>query len=142
MPVNYTCLGDNINPPLVFGDVPDDVASFVLIFEDLDADPQWTHWMLFNVPPLIRSVDEGSIPAGATEGLANNHSFGYEGPCPKFFAGTHRYRFRLFALDKLLDLGADSERDAVESAMQSHIITEAFLEVICVSPSQVLQDDQ
>jgi Raf kinase inhibitor-like YbhB/YbcL family protein len=143
MPLVYTCLDANINPPLVIDDVPENTVSFVLIFEDVDAQPKaWTHWLLFNIPPLTRIVHEGQIPAGATEGLANNHSFGYEGPCPRFFSGTHHYWFRLYALDAMLDLGADSEREAVESAMQGHVLSEAFLEVICVSSSQVLETGQ
>src|SRR4051812_3071105 len=82
IPKPYTCLGPNVSPPLFFDDVPEEAKSLVLIFEDVDAIPVWTHWMLFNIPPATTEVKQGSIPEGAVEGLANNHSFGYEGPCP------------------------------------------------------------
>jgi Raf kinase inhibitor-like YbhB/YbcL family protein len=135
MSEQYTCLGENINPPLVIDDVPEGVVSFVLIFDDADSSPIWTHWLLFNIPSSTRIIHAGQIPEGATEGLANNHSFGYEGPCPKYFRGTHRYFFRLYALDGLLNLKADSERQDVENAMRNHIIGEASLLVLCSSVS-------
>ena len=135
IPQNNTCLGPNINPPLYFDEVPAEAKSLVLIFEDVDATPKpWTHWMLFNIPATTKEVTEGKIPEGATEGLANNHTHGYEGPCPKYFKGTHNYWFRLYALDTVLDLPAASEREDVEEKMQPHIISTAELLGLCVSP--------
>lgn len=135
IPQNNTCLGPNINPPLYFEDVPENAKSLVLVFEDIDATPKpWTHWMLFNIPTSIKVVKEGQIPEGATEGLANNHSFGYEGPCPKYFKGTHHYWFRLYALDSVLDLPPATEREEVEEKMQEHIVAKAELLGLCVSP--------
>jgi len=134
IPQNYTCLGRNINPSLYFEDVPVETKSLVLIFEDIDATPKaWTHWMLFNVPASVTTVEEGKIPEGATEGLANNHSFGYEGPCPKYFKGTHHYWFRLYALNTTLDLPARSDREEVEQAMKEHIIAKAELLGLCTA---------
>lgn len=135
IPVSYTCFGPNINPPLFFEEVPEETQSMVLIFEDLSSAPLWTHWMLFNIPPGTTEIMENSIPEGAIEGLANNHTHGYEGPCPKYFEGIHNYRFRLFALDKVLDLPAASERDAVEKEMEGHVIAKAELLGICNSNS-------
>jgi len=135
IPQMFTCLGPNINPPLEFGEVPANTKSMVLIFEDIDATPkQWTHWMLFDIPPATTEVTEATIPDGATEGLANNHNFGYEGPCPKYFKGTHHYWFRLYALDTKLNLPAATEREEVETKMKDHIIAKAELLGLCTAP--------
>lgn len=134
IPRHHTCLGPNLSPPLEFRDIPAGTASLVLIIEDIDASPKpWTHWLVFNIPPATTMVDEGEIPDGATEGLANNHTFGYEGPCPKYFTGTHHYWFRLYALDLVLDLPPESEREEVEEKMKGHIIEEAVLTGSCTS---------
>lgn len=138
IPKNNTCLGPNINPPLQFENVPSQAESLVLIFEDVDATPKpWTHWMLFDIPPATKEVSEGKIPNGATEGLANNHSFGYEGPCPKYFKGTHHYWFRLYALDTKLNLPAATEREEVERLMQPHVIAKAELLGLCTAPENI-----
>ena len=140
VPQPNTCLGTNINPPLSFENVPDNTQSLVLIFEDVDATPKpWTHWMLFNIPVTTKQIEQGKIPEGATEGLANNHSFGYEGPCPKYFKGTHHYWFRLYALDTVLHLPAATEREDVETAMQQHIIAKAELLGLCTAPENIEQ---
>lgn len=134
IPQMFTCLGPNINPPLQLEDIPHNAQSLVLIFEDTDATPRaWTHWMLFNIPAATTTVNEGTIPDGATEGLANNHSFSYEGPCPKYFKGTHHYWFRLYALDIKLDLPAATEREEVEEKMKDHIIEKAELLGLCTA---------
>lgn len=133
MPQPYTCLGPNINPPLNFEDLPDEAQSLVLIFEDIDATPQaWTHWLLFNIPPGV-NVTADAIPVGAMEGLSNNNSLGYEGPCPKYFSGTHRYWFRLYALRDKLDLPPGSTRELVEETMKNSIIKKAELQVVCTA---------
>jgi len=135
IPEYYTCLGPNINPPLKIEDVPPNAKSLVLVFEDVDATPKpWTHWMLFNIPVVTGIIKEGSIPKGAVESLANNHSFGYEGPCPKYFKGTHHYWFRIYALDTQLDLPAATEREAIEEKMKDHIIEKAELLGLCTAP--------
>lgn len=140
VPQPYTCLGANVNPPLQLENVPAEAKSLVLIFEDVDATPKpWTHWMLFDIPPTTTEIQRGSIPQGATEGLANNHSFGYEGPCPKYFKGTHHYWFRLYALNKKLDLPAATEREEVEARMQEHIIAQAELLGLCTAAEKVYQ---
>jgi len=134
IPQQYTCLGANINPPLHFVNVPPGTKSLVLIVEDTDATPRpWTHWMLFNIPALTTAIHENTIPAGATEGLANNHSFGYEGPCPKYFSGTHHYWFRAYALSEVLELPATAEREEVEKAMQPFIFDQAALMGLCTA---------
>ncbi len=138
IPQSYTCLGPNISPPLYFEDIPAGTKSLVLIFEDVDATPKpWTHWMLFNIPATTPQVEQGIIPDGAVEGLANNHSFGYEGPCPRYFKGTHHYWFRLYALDEMLDLPAATEREEVEEKMKDHIVAQAELLGLCISPEDL-----
>ncbi|WP_207425923.1 YbhB/YbcL family Raf kinase inhibitor-like protein [Pedobacter sp. SYSU D00535] len=134
----YTCLGPNISPPLQFEDIPQEAESFVLIIEDVDATPKpWTHWMVFNIPAVTQSVEEGKVPLGGVEGLCNNHTFGYEGPCPRYFQGTHHYWFRLYALDTMLDLPAASEREDVEKAMEGHIVAQAELLGLCTRPDDL-----
>ncbi|HEX8462849.1 MAG TPA: YbhB/YbcL family Raf kinase inhibitor-like protein [Segetibacter sp.] len=141
IPQNNTCLGANVNPTLYIREVPQAAKSLVLIFEDVDAAPRpWTHWMLFNIPPATYEIKEGSIPEGAMEGLANNHTHGYEGPCPKYFKGTHHYWFRVYALDTILDLPAASEREEVEEKMKDHIVGKAELLGLCISPEEASTD--
>src|SRR6266498_261372 len=114
IPQKYTCLGENINPPLEFEDIPSKTKSLALLFEDSDATPvPWIHWLVFTIPPTTTRIEEGSIPKDGTEGLANNKSFGYEGPCPKYFTGVHHYYFRLFALDTILKIPKTSDKEAV-----------------------------
>jgi Raf kinase inhibitor-like YbhB/YbcL family protein len=139
MPERFTCLGSNVNPPLQIEDVPEEAKSLVLIFEDINATPKaWTHWMLFDIPAGTKEIRENQIPAGAKEGLANNHTFGYEGPCPKYFTGTHHYWFRLYALDKVLGLPAETEREEIEKEIASHIITTATLSIVCTAAETVV----
>jgi Raf kinase inhibitor-like YbhB/YbcL family protein len=134
IPQQYTCLGSNINPPLDFVQVPPGTKTLVLIVEDIDATPNpWTHWLLFNIPASETVIKENAIPPGAAEGLANNHSLGYEGPCPKYFSGTHHYWFRAYALSDVLDLPAATEREAVEKAMQPFILDQAALMGLCTA---------
>jgi len=141
IPQQYTCLGPNISPPLQFHNIPPAARSLVLIFEDVDATPKpWTHWVVFNIPPDTTEVPENTIPPGGIEGLANNHSFGYEGPCPKYFTGTHHYWFRLYSLDIILDLPPESEREAVEAAMQGHVLEIAALQGLCTAAEETVKN--
>ncbi|WP_207423001.1 YbhB/YbcL family Raf kinase inhibitor-like protein [Desertivirga brevis] len=138
IPTPYTCLGPNINPPIQLEDVPAAAESFVLIIEDVDATPKpWTHWMVFNIPAVTQNFEEGKVPAGGVEGLCNNHTFGYEGPCPRYFQGTHHYWFRVYALDTMLDLPAASEREDVEKAMEGHVVDTAELLGLCTRPDNL-----
>lgn len=132
VPKPHTCMGENISPPLEFGDLPLHTKSLILIVEDRDATPvPWVHWLVFNIPPDTTTVSAGSIPAGGTEGLANGGTHGYEGPCPKYFHGTHHYHFQLFALDILLDLPPSADKTHVAASMKEHIIDSATLVGLC-----------
>ena len=126
IPDKYGCHGQDINPPLEFSGVLQETKSLVLIVDDPDAPSgDWVHWLVFNINPQIAGISENAIPAGATVGL---NSFGneiYEGPCPS--SGTHRYHFKLYALDTFLNLSASAEKSDVLLAMDKHILTQADL---------------
>lgn len=128
VPAPYTCKGVNINPLLEFHDVPAQARSLILLIEDVDApEKAWVHWLVFNIPSTATGCPENGIPEGSVQGLCNGGTFGYEGPCQKYFAGIHRYQFRLIALDRMLDLPPESDKTAVLQAAQGHIIVEALL---------------
>jgi Raf kinase inhibitor-like YbhB/YbcL family protein len=132
VPTRHTCMGENISPPFQFGDLPAETRSLVLIVEDRDATPNpWIHWLAFNIPATTTSVPAGHIPAGGTEGIANGGTHGYEGPCPKYFSGTHHYHFQLYALDIVLGLTASADKSQVAASMQNHIIDSTTLVGLC-----------
>ena len=126
IPSKYTCEGEDVNPPLVFDDVSEDTKSFVLIVEDPDAPAKtWVHWVVFNIPPYTREIDEDTVPDDALLGRTDFGNKSYGGPCPP--SGTHRYIFKLYALDTELDLEVGVTRREVEYAMQGRVIDEAQL---------------
>jgi Raf kinase inhibitor-like YbhB/YbcL family protein len=131
IPDLYTCEGEDINPPLDMGGAPAGTASLVLIVDDPDApDPAaprvvWEHWVMWNIPPDATSIEAGSVPAGAVQGTNSWGRTDYGGPCPPI--GTHRYFFKLYALDTTLALGTTSIKADVEMAMQGHVLAEAEL---------------
>src|SRR5690348_1063049 len=96
IPVRYTCNGQNLSPPLTIADVPNGAKSLALILHDPDAPRgNFTHWLLWNVGPQLSSLAEGTVPAGARQGMADFGKVAYGGPCPP--SGTHRYMFDLYA---------------------------------------------
>jgi Raf kinase inhibitor-like YbhB/YbcL family protein len=126
IPPLYTCDGKNINPPLVFSDVPPKARSLALINDDPDAPVgTWDHWLLWNMAPDVSGITENSVPSGSIEGVQSWGRTGYGGPCPP--AGTHRYFFKLYALDTMLTLDKRGNKSALLSAMQGHIIAQAEL---------------
>lgn len=126
IPKEYTCEGKNINPPLEFSQIPPGTQSLVLIVEDPDApDKPWIHWLLFNIYPSTTKIDKESVPENAIEGLASGGTHGYEGPCPP--TGVHHYFFKLFALNIMLDLPPNMDKEVVEKLMQGHILDRAEL---------------
>ena len=129
IPIKYTCDGDDISPPLVWSDIPENTASFVLINDDPDAPVgTWDHWILFNLEgkttELAENVDLSKL-AGVQLGRNSWRRNDYGGPCPPY--GTHRYFFKLYALDIKLDLPAGSSKQDIEKAMAGHILAEAEL---------------
>ena len=128
IPVRYTCKGLNVSPPLEISDVPVGTKSFILVVKDVNATPKpWIHWLIYNIPADIKVIREGSIPGGAREGICNGGTYGYEGPCPKYFTGIHSYRFSLAALDTILNIPMDADYKAVSQAIDNHILEEATL---------------
>ncbi|MBI4049994.1 MAG: YbhB/YbcL family Raf kinase inhibitor-like protein [Candidatus Doudnabacteria bacterium] len=126
IPVKYTCDGENINPPLVIGDVPEKARTLALVMDDPDAPRgTFTHWTLWNIAPGARKIAENSVPAGSTEGMTSFGRSGYGGPCPP--AGTHRYFFKIYALDGQLNLNSDADKAKLEEAMRGHILDQAEL---------------
>ncbi len=131
IPAVHTCDGPDTSPDLVWSDPPEDTASFALICDDPDAPAKtWVHWLAWNIPAGARRLAEGiqrlpELPDGTRQGSNDSRRLGYGGPCPP--SGTHRYYFRLYALDRELDLPAGSAREALEQAMAGHIRAEAAL---------------
>lgn len=124
IPVKYTCDGEDINPPLQFEDVPADAQSLVLICNDPDAPAgTWIHWTLWNIDPKTEGIEESSLPQGAVEGQTSFGKPGYGGPCPP--SGTHRYFFRLYALDCRLDLSVSATVNELKQAMADHLLASA-----------------
>ena len=133
IPEKYTCDGEGISPPLSFSEVPEDAKSLVLINDDPDAPGEtWVHWIVWNISPKTEEVDEAATPEGAREGVTSFGKHGYGGPCPPASpakrgepSGTHRYFFKLYALDTELDIPEDADKFELEEAMDGHIIEEA-----------------
>jgi len=123
IPRKYTCSAKNINPSLEFRDIPVEAKSLVLILDDPDAPMKlFTHWIVWNIAPIAK-IDEDSVPG--VEGINDFRKIGYGGPCPP--SGTHRYFFRVYALDKQLGLKPGSSRKELENEMVGHIIAEGEL---------------
>ncbi len=121
IPIKYTCDGADISPPLLIGNVPPATKSLVLIVDDPDAPAGvWVHWVLWNIDPRTTEIKEGSVPAGARQGRNDFPQVKYGGPCPP--SGTHRYFFKLYALDTTIDSGAGANKAALERSMKNHII--------------------
>jgi len=126
VPSKFTCDGENINPPVQFEAIPEDTKSLALIYEDPDApNGTWIHWVVWNIDPANPVIAENSVPQGAEVG---NNDFGetaYGGPCPP--GGTHRYVFKGYALDTMLQLAPGSAKKDLKVAMDGHMLAEALL---------------
>jgi Raf kinase inhibitor-like YbhB/YbcL family protein len=127
MPGKYSCDGENVSPPLTFSGIPEQAQSLALIMEDPDAPGGvFTHWVLWNLPPDIGGLPEDYQASGAVQSGSNSFGkTGYGGPCPP--DGTHRYFFKVYALDTTLDLDSGADKDAVLGAMSNHGLTEGQL---------------
>ena len=131
IPSKYTCDGPDVSPPLSWTGLPDSTKSLALIADDPDAPRgTWVHWVLYNLPPDTTGLPENVPPDtqltnGARHGVTDFGRFGYGGPCPP--GGTHRYYFKLYALDTVLDLSGAINKDDLLEAMESHILGEGQL---------------
>ena len=126
IPSVYTCDGKNINPPLKISEVPEETKSLVLIVDDPDAPMgTWVHWTVWGINPEVREISERNCPQGAVEGMTDFGKPGYGGPCPP--SGTHRYFFKVYALDIVLNLKPSAKVINIEEAMKNHILEQAQL---------------
>jgi Raf kinase inhibitor-like YbhB/YbcL family protein len=132
IPAQYTCDGADMSPALSWSAPPEGTQSLALILEDPDAPGRtWVHWVLYDLPPTERELPAGvppedKLPSGARQGRNDFRRTGYGGPCPPPGPG-HRYYFKLFALDKKLELPPGSTREQVDRSMHGHILAHAEL---------------
>jgi Raf kinase inhibitor-like YbhB/YbcL family protein len=118
IPAKYTCEGANVNPPIKIGRLPAKTRSLAIVIDDPDAPVNtWIHWIAWDIPVthLIKENTQVGI-----EGMNDFQNCGYEGPCP--FSGTHRYHFKVYALDTLLSLPYGSRIRTLEKSMSGHIL--------------------
>jgi Raf kinase inhibitor-like YbhB/YbcL family protein len=131
IPPTYTCDGKDLSPPLQWSGAPPETRSFALISDDPDAPGgTWVHWVVWNIPASVNSLEENQLkkespPGGARQGTNDFRRVGYGGPCPP--SGTHRYYFRLYALNLVLDLPGTTTKAQLEKAMKGHILAQAEL---------------
>jgi Raf kinase inhibitor-like YbhB/YbcL family protein len=131
IPNKYTCNGEDVSPPLTWDDPPAKAQSFALIVRDRDAPGGiFTHWVLYNLPANRRELPESLptedvLPQGGYQGQNDFGNVGFGGPCPP--QGTHRYFFKLYALDAQLDIAPGAKEEEVLKAMQDHTLTSAEL---------------
>lgn len=131
IPSEYTCDGSDISPPLAWSGAPQGTKTFALIADDPDAPMgTWVHWVSWNIPAGASSLKEATdkqakLSDGTEQGMSDFKRPGYGGPCPP--SGTHRYFFKLYALDTALNLPATANKGQLESAMKGHILAQAQL---------------
>lgn len=131
IPSKYTCDGEDISPPLKWESAPERVKSFALISDDPDAPVGvWVHWVIYNIPADTHELQENfpldaELDNGTKQGKNDFGKIGYGGPCPP--GGTHRYYFKLYALDTVLDLQSGVTKADLLKAMEGHILEEAQL---------------
>ena len=131
IPKQYSCDGINISPPLSWSNIPEGAKSLALILDDPDAPTgTWVHWIIYNMPPASKGLQEGVIPIQemaheTKQGINDFKKIGYGGPCPP--SGTHRYFFKLYALDTKLTLKSGATKKQLENAIKGHIILQGEL---------------
>ena len=126
IPKKYTCDGVDVSPPLSIGNVPEKTKSLALIIDDPDAPMgTWVHWVVWNIGPGIGEIPENTAPPEALQGTNDFGKRRYGGPCPP--SGTHRYFFKLYALDTQLTLDAGATKAQVEEAISGHLLGKAEL---------------
>jgi Raf kinase inhibitor-like YbhB/YbcL family protein len=125
-PAKFTCDGTNVSPALQIGGVPNEAKSLVLIVDDPDAPRGlFTHWIIWNIDPKTTRVAENSAPAAGVQGTNDFGKRNYGGPCPP--SGTHRYFFKIFALDTKLELKPNARRAELDAAMRGHVLAQGEL---------------
>ena len=126
MPAKYTCdAGDN-NPEFIIEDVPEKTKSFAMTMEDRDSPMRaMVHWIIFNIPADIREIKENTVPRGSTQGTNDFGKQSYKGPCPD--SAIHRYEFRLYALDRVLEVDEKTKKAELENLMKGRSLADAVL---------------
>jgi hypothetical protein len=126
IPAKFTCHGTNVSPELQISSVPNEAKSLVLIVDDPDAPRGlFTHWIVWNIDPKTIRVAENSAPTAGVQGTNDFSKRNYGGPCPPF--GTHRYFFKIFALDTKLELKSSARRAELDAAMRGHVLAQGEL---------------
>jgi Raf kinase inhibitor-like YbhB/YbcL family protein len=131
IPVKYSYDDSNYSPPLSWSDVPTGTKTFALISDDPDAPVgTWVHWVMWNIPANTTALKEGlskeqNLSGGIVQGMNDFRKNGYDGPSPP--SGTHRYFFKLYALDSLIDLAPSARKADLVSAMKGHVLAETSL---------------
>ncbi len=129
IPRNYGYKNGNQNPPLKISGIPSGTQSFALIMDDPDAKAAvgkvWVHWVIWNIGPNTTEIQEGNVPSESLDGKNDFGELGYGGPAPP--DKKHTYIFKLYALDKKLDLAKGATKLQVEEFMQGHILEETNL---------------
>lgn len=131
IPSKYTCDGANVSPPLKWTSIPDATKSIALISDDPDAPRgTWVHWVVYDLPASLRELPEAVPPDktlanGGKQGTNDFGKIGYGGPCPP--SGTHRYFFKVYALDKALGLAPGATKAQLLKAMEGHVLAEGQL---------------
>lgn len=132
IPSKYSGQGEDVSPPLNWLGAPDGTGSFALIVEDPDAPLMtFTHWVLFNIPPTMDNLPEAvpnteTLPDGSRQGKNSLQKIGYEGPMPPT-KKPHRYFFKLYALDTMLDLEPGASKKELLKAIAGHVLDEGQL---------------
>ena len=125
IPSKFTCDGGDSSPPLRIAEIPSGAKTLALVVDDPDAPSGvFTHWIVWNISPQTSAIAEGSAPQGV-QGTNDFGKSGYGGPCPP--SGTHRYYFKIFALDRELNLPAGAKRNQLDAAMKGHVVAEGEL---------------
>ncbi len=131
IPAVYSCKGRSVSPPLAWAGTPATTKSFALILDDPDAPSgTFVHWVIYNIPASSGSLPEAvpasaQLPDGSVQGNNGAGQLGYTGPCPP--SGTHRYFFKLYALDAALTLPSGASKDQLLKAMQGHVLAQGEL---------------
>ena len=121
IPSEYTCDGEDLAPELNISDVPESAKELVLIVDDPDAPMgTWVHWLVYNIPVSTTKIDAKNLPKETRQGMTDFGRIGWGGPCPP--SGTHRYFFKLYAIDNILNLQEGATKSQLESAIKGHVI--------------------
>ena len=131
IPRQYTCDGEDISPPLSWSGIPKGTKSIAIIADDPDAPGgTWVHWLVYNLPPDLKGLPE-NVPAqkaladGGIQGMTDFRRIGYGGPCPP--SGTHRYFFKVYAIDTMLNLDPGAIKKRLLLSMEGHLLAEGEL---------------